>query len=282
MNTMTFTAAELQTLIETMGNNSATQCLLALIEQVKSDETENGTLLEACEYLAEEGGGWNGGHEGAIGVRVRDHENDEDGVEVRWGGGDRYTWCNLDSLLDAVLDGNEVPEWWDSSWTEIWVANNGVHGGYWKSRDALEIEIREALEVYATGDFLHRETRELIELYGDDGDRAYLAKLDAAKEAADADDAEEDTTRYALISWGGGIWGIGKTPDDARDDARQYLAENGQGDEADDAPLHPLTAAKPLIGTLVVVECTEALADAVACNGGDVPYQDTGPVLTLA
>ena len=92
---------------------------------------------EACEYIAARGPLWNGGYQGGIGVRVRE---DEDGTRrVEWGGrSDAYTWCGLRELLQAISDGNVVPEWHEDEWVEVWHYDAGhAYGGYWRTRDSV-------------------------------------------------------------------------------------------------------------------------------------------------
>lgn len=129
-------ASILQALVEGMDRSTPPAILLLqIVDDVAHEETETGSLSEVCEFIALQGPDWNGGSEDSIGVRVREHADGS--AEVEWGGGDNFTWCSLSHLLDAIDNGNEVPDWYEVEWTEVWEPNNRVDGGAWVPRQML-------------------------------------------------------------------------------------------------------------------------------------------------
>ncbi|MEJ5999714.1 hypothetical protein [Paucibacter soli] len=142
METFNYTAVEILALYNRVcdtnepGKFSPELRLKELFEDVL-DETDEGTAPEAAEYIARKGSTWNGGGVGAIGVCVRKHEDGE--VVVLWGSSDGYTWCNLDCLIEAIFDGNQVPDWYESEWVEV-----QDDRGEWVQRNVLAVREEEA------------------------------------------------------------------------------------------------------------------------------------------
>lgn len=107
--------------------------LLAELLKMAAARTESGTLEAAMEYVAAKGLNWDGGYEGAICLNVRDFGDGE--PECSWTNTDG-TWCRLRELVDAIRDGNSVPDWYDTDWVEVqvspgsWVDRNAIAAGY--------------------------------------------------------------------------------------------------------------------------------------------------------
>lgn len=71
--------------------------------------------------------------------------------------------------------------------------------------------------------------------------------------------------KYAVVEDGMAIHGIGSSEADAIADAREWGTDP---DLLEDLPLRPAA-----IGDLYVTRCTDALAKAVAKNGGDILFR---------
>ena len=76
-------------------------------------------------------------------------------------------------------------------------------------------------------------------------------------------------THYALIQIGHVVLGVGKTPAEARNDARHVLETPDKADET--VPLNSAVA-----GDLAIVHCTGELAARVRSGGGDILYEHDG------
>ena len=128
--------AELQELLSTPETCSAEGPVELLAELLKmaAAHTDAGTIEEAMEYVASKGLAWNGGSDGAIGVNVRDFGDGE--PECSWTSTGDATWCTLRELVNAVRDGNSVPDWYDQGWIAVqaspgkWVARDSIAAGY--------------------------------------------------------------------------------------------------------------------------------------------------------
>ena len=130
------TIAELKELLSTRevcSEDGPVELLTALLNTAAAVHTESGTLDAAMEYVASKGLGWDGGYEGAIAVDVRDFGDGE--PECRWTSTDG-TWCCLRELVDAIRDGNAVPDWYEDGWINVqvtpgnWVDRNAIAAGY--------------------------------------------------------------------------------------------------------------------------------------------------------
>lgn len=66
-----------------------------------------------------------------------------------------------------------------------------------------------------------------------------------------------ELTHYAVVQIGYAIFGVGETPDEAQDDAREWL----------DDPCDDMDEDSQIIGNLATVECTKKLHDYVVKNG---------------
>lgn len=76
-------------------------------------------------------------------------------------------------------------------------------------------------------------------------------------------------THYALIQVGHGVYGVGRTPAEARNEAREVLDPPEKADET-----VPLSSA--IAGDLAIVHCTAELAERVRSRGGDILYEHEG------
>ncbi len=72
---------------------------------------------------------------------------------------------------------------------------------------------------------------------------------------------------YAVLQIGGPVYGIGATELEACQNALEWLDEKYQGVE-DIPDFYPSVTA----GEVVVIECTQALADFVEAHGGDARW----------
>lgn len=124
--------AELQELLSTPETCSAEGPVELLAELLKmaAAHTRTGTIEEAMEYVTSKGLAWNGGSEGAIGVNVRDFGDGE--PQCSWTSTGDANWCTLRELVNAIRDGNSVPDWFDQGWIAVQVSP-----GKWADRDFI-------------------------------------------------------------------------------------------------------------------------------------------------
>ena len=76
-------------------------------------------------------------------------------------------------------------------------------------------------------------------------------------------------THHAVIQIGHAIFGVGETEADAIEDAREWVDD---GDNLEDALAVPHAA---VVGDMIVVECSKALHDKVKADG-TVLYEELG------
>lgn len=95
--------------------------LAELVEYAIREETESGTMEEALQFIATEGLNWPGAKLGHIGLNVRIFNQQSDEIYCKWTSDGDSTWTTLGEVVDAIKNGNKVPNWFDKDWFTVQV-----------------------------------------------------------------------------------------------------------------------------------------------------------------